>query len=283
MNSVQILSLLVLTSAAAMGGDTGSWEAVTQAPRGATVEVIHAQVKRATGTLVDATEEGITIETTTGISLVARREVRRVSLVRKSRKKRALLGAVLGAAAGAAALALGASAGNIDIQRGLVTGAGAALGAGIGGAFGAMTGGSETIYRARYAEEYVVTEDPVNLEKRPTAVLAISSDTARDVESILNGLGWQAQVAGGIHEAAGLVASYPSVAAVFTEVALHDGNWRDLIEQVKVRRPGLPVFLCAPAGTAELWWDALECGVLDIITPPYSRMVLEQTLARLGV
>lgn len=72
----------------------------------------------------------------------------------------------------------------------------------------------------------------------------------------------------------------PCTEAVFTGIALRDGNWRDLVEQVRLRAPSVPVILCCAAtdGTAELWWDALECNILDIVSPPYSAQTLRRVL-----
>lgn len=79
--------------------------------------------------------------------MIAKTDVVRVSLVKSGRKRRALLGLALGAGAGAAALALAAQAGDIDIRRDLIAGAGAVAGGGIGAPVGASTGGPATIYR----------------------------------------------------------------------------------------------------------------------------------------
>jgi hypothetical protein len=144
----QISLLLTVTGAAITGAEPGDWNAVTQAPRGALVEVIHGGLKRATGVLMEATAESVTIRTDAGSSSFARANVRRLSIVKKSRKKRALLGAAIGAGAGAAAMALSANVGDIDIRRDIVVGVGAALGAAAGAGFGALSGGPETIYRA---------------------------------------------------------------------------------------------------------------------------------------
>lgn len=107
------------------------------------------------------------------------------------------------------------------------------------------------------------------------AVVAMTSGAARAIASALNELGFSVRQTPSVGEAAGLAAGS---AAVFTEVALPDGNWRDLVEQVKLRDPAVPVILCGAAGTAELWWDALECGVLDIVSPPYSVVDLSRVL-----
>ncbi|MBV8896784.1 MAG: hypothetical protein JO051_09750 [Acidobacteriaceae bacterium] len=71
-----------------------------------------------------------------------------------------------------------------------------------------------------------------------------------------------------IEEAAALLNSALGRTIVITEPALKDGNWRDLLEQV--RRSSIPVLLKTSVSTAELWWDALECGIEDVLVAPFS-------------
>jgi DNA-binding NtrC family response regulator len=52
---------------------------------------------------------------------------------------------------------------------------------------------------------------------------------------------------------------------IVTELALADGNWRDLVERVKCIDISTPIVLLTSSSTAELWWDALECGIDDIL------------------
>ena len=71
-----------------------------------------------------------------------------------------------------------------------------------------------------------------------------------------------------IKAAAGLLNSGLGRTVVITELALRDGNWTDLVETV--RSKSIPVLLVSSTSTAELWWDALECGVEDILPAPLS-------------
>jgi DNA-binding NtrC family response regulator len=71
-----------------------------------------------------------------------------------------------------------------------------------------------------------------------------------------------------IEEAAALLKSAVNRTVVVTELALKDGNWRDLLETV--RYSSIPVLLVSSTRTAELWWDALDCGVEDILAAPLS-------------
>ena len=52
---------------------------------------------------------------------------------------------------------------------------------------------------------------------------------------------------------------------IVTELALVDGNWRDLVERMRNIDVCVPVVLATSSSTAELWWDALECGIDDIL------------------
>ena len=52
---------------------------------------------------------------------------------------------------------------------------------------------------------------------------------------------------------------------IVTELALADGNWRDLVERVRCIDITTPIVLVTSSSTAELWWDALECGIEDIL------------------
>jgi DNA-binding NtrC family response regulator len=52
---------------------------------------------------------------------------------------------------------------------------------------------------------------------------------------------------------------------IVTELALADGNWRDLLERMRCIDICIPIVLLTSSSTAELWWDALECGIADIL------------------
>jgi DNA-binding NtrC family response regulator len=93
--------------------------------------------------------------------------------------------------------------------------------------------------------------------------------------------GYEVWRSGSIREAANLVASGRRIAAVITALVFPDGNWRDLTDQVRARDPLLPVLLVTRAPTAELWWDAIEGGVSDILSPTFQPSDLEPSLRRL--
>ena len=72
----------------------------------------------------------------------------------------------------------------------------------------------------------------------------------------------------GIRAAVDLLNSPREKTVIVTELALADGNWRDLIERMRGIDICVPIVLVTSSSTAELWWDALECGIEHIL-PEY--------------
>jgi DNA-binding response OmpR family regulator len=105
----------------------------------------------------------------------------------------------------------------------------------------------------------------------PTTVIFVSRNRPEPgVEDEMEACGLYALWAPSIARAAPLFNSLQDRAVVITELALVDGNWRDLVEQVRFSERPIPIMLLASVRTAELWWDALDCGVEDILLAPLS-------------
>jgi DNA-binding NtrC family response regulator len=68
-----------------------------------------------------------------------------------------------------------------------------------------------------------------------------------------------------IRAAVDLLNSAREKTVIVTELALADGNWRDLVERMRGIDICVPIVLATSSSTAELWWDALECGIVDIL------------------
>ena len=81
-----------------------------------------------------------------------------------------------------------------------------------------------------------------------------------------------------IKAAMALLNSAPGGAVVITELALRDGNWRDLVEELRRLGKPVPVALVSHARTSELWWDALECGIEDVLPSPLTLNSIRQYL-----
>jgi DNA-binding NtrC family response regulator len=71
-----------------------------------------------------------------------------------------------------------------------------------------------------------------------------------------------------IREAVDLLYSAREKTVIVTELAMADGNWRDLVERMRGIDICVPIVLATSSSTAELWWDALECGIEHIL-PEY--------------
>jgi DNA-binding NtrC family response regulator len=108
-------------------------------------------------------------------------------------------------------------------------------------------------------------------KKLPRAVIIVAkSGPEPSIEKELKPRGITVRWARSIKGASCLLESAHSGTLVITELAVRDGNWRDLVERVRNIRKFIPIVLLSPTRTAELWWDALECGVEDILQAPLS-------------
>ena len=102
--------------------------------------------------------------------------------------------------------------------------------------------------------------------RRAGTVIFVSSGSpeagvAQDLEAHGLVLQWARSIRGAVD----LLNTAREKTVVVTELALADGNWRDLVEQVRCIGVSTPVVLVTSSSTAELWWDALECGIYDIL------------------
>jgi DNA-binding NtrC family response regulator len=117
--------------------------------------------------------------------------------------------------------------------------------------------------------------------RRAGTVIFVSNRSPEDtVTQDIEAHGLVIHWAPSIKAAVGLLNSTPKKTVIVTELALTDGNWRDLVERVRCNGILIPIVLLTPASTAELWWDALECGVEDILPSHLTASLLRQFLER---
>ena len=90
------------------------------------------------------------------------------------------------------------------------------------------------------------------------------------IEKEMEARGIRVRWAPSITAATALLDSAPNGAVVITELTLRDGNWRDLVERFRCIGKSVRLALVSQTRTSELWWDALECGVEDILLAPLS-------------
>jgi len=110
--------------------------------------------------------------------------------------------------------------------------------------------------------------------QREEPVSTIMFVSSRKPEAIiaqdLQRRGLKVEWANSIRAAKDLLASASKGTAIVADLALADGNWTDLVEQVRCISSSIPIVLVSSTTTAELWWDALDCGVEDILLAPLS-------------
>jgi len=109
------------------------------------------------------------------------------------------------------------------------------------------------------------SEEPVNTimfvsGRRPEAI----------IEQDLQRRGLKVEWANSIKAAKDLLASASQRTAIVADLALADGNWTDLVKQLRSISSSIPIVLVSSTITAELWWNALDCDVEDILLAPLS-------------
>ena len=121
------------------------------------------------------------------------------------------------------------------------------------------------------------SEEPVN-----TIIFVSGKKPEAVIEQDLQRCGLKVEWASSIKTAKYVLASASERTAIVADLVLTDGNWTDLIEQVRCISSSIPIVLVSSTITAELWWDALDYGVEDILLAPLSASRLCDILGRSG-
>ena len=117
----------------------------------------------------------------------------------------------------------------------------------------------------------------MQIEKRAGSVILVSNrDLDASVAAGVEASGMEVRWVPSIASALDLLRAGADHAVLVTELALPDGNWRDLVEQVKNLENSVPIVLVSSAISAELWWDALESGIQDVLHAPLTAPLLRQ-------
>ncbi len=114
----------------------------------------------------------------------------------------------------------------------------------------------------------------------PGTLIFVGASGTAAIEQEMEARGVKAYWACSIDAAVALLNAARDRTVLITELALADGNWRDLVERVRCVGSHVPIVLVTSTSTAELWWDALECGVEDILSGPLSASRLCELVAR---
>jgi len=107
-------------------------------------------------------------------------------------------------------------------------------------------------------------------EPAKTTIVLCATSALPEIENEIEARGIRVRWASSITAATALLDSAPNGTVVITELALGDGNWRDLVERLRCIGKPVRLALVSQIRTSELWWDALECGIEDILLAPLS-------------
>ena len=121
------------------------------------------------------------------------------------------------------------------------------------------------------------SEEPVN-----TILFVNGRKPEAAIEQDLQRRGLKVEWASSIKTAKNVLASASERTAIVADLVLTDGNWTDLVEQVRRISSSIPIVLVSSTITAELWWDALDCDVEDILLAPLSASRLCDIVGRSG-
>ncbi len=66
------------------------------------------------------------------------------------------------------------------------------------------------------------------------------------------------------------------VQVVLTDVALSDGNWWSVLEDIAQSHTNAELILCTGIAEPTLWCDALDRGAYDLLVEPYEREEVER-------
>jgi len=86
--------------------------------------------------------------------------------------------------------------------------------------------------------------------------------------------------AAGAAPALELLAAQPDVRLVLTDLRMSDVDGLDLLEQIKLRRPELPVILMSAHGTVESAVRAMNGGAIDYLSKPLDLEALQRVVDR---
>jgi DNA-binding NtrC family response regulator len=123
----------------------------------------------------------------------------------------------------------------------------------------------QSVASARSVESGSVRESMQTYRRAGTVIFVSNRGPEAAIAQDIETCGLVLQWASSIRAAVDLLNSAHEKTVIVAELALADGNWRDLVERMRGIDICVPIVLATSSSTAELWWDALECGIDDIL------------------
>ena len=116
------------------------------------------------------------------------------------------------------------------------------------------------------------------MPERLTALVVMSERGCAHLLDQLQALQADVRTAASCAEAFDLLRDDPDVTLVLTDLYLSDGNWSDVLRQVRERHANAKVVVCLRVADERLWTQVLEAGGFDALVEPYQESEVRRIL-----
>jgi len=115
------------------------------------------------------------------------------------------------------------------------------------------------------------------------ALLAVglSNEEMGSLGGLLTGGGWNIRTAGGWTQVFLRLREGP-YRAVICQSILPDGDWRDVLDELRLCSSPPPLIVTCRLADASLWAEVLDAGGFDVLPSPFEASELIRTLERAG-
>jgi len=111
--------------------------------------------------------------------------------------------------------------------------------------------------------------------------VGLSSEEAASLSSLLTRRGWAIRDAGGWTQVF-LRLRERAYRAVICEASLPDGDWRDVLDELRLCTNPPPLIVTSPFADAHLWAEVLDSGAHDVLPYPFEARELVRVLELTG-
>jgi DNA-binding NtrC family response regulator len=116
---------------------------------------------------------------------------------------------------------------------------------------------------------------------RVLLTVGLSGEEAASLQEILAGRGWEIRSASGWTQVF-LRLRERSYRAVICESSLPDGDWRDVLDELRLCTLPPPLIVTSPFADAHLWAEVLDAGGYDVLPYPFEARELIRVLEQMG-
>lgn len=116
--------------------------------------------------------------------------------------------------------------------------------------------------------------------KQGSTVLLVSGGggTNLALRKVLSEAGIEVRVVGSCEEVRDILREFEAPAVLFSETALPDGTWMDILDLATQAERRVPVVVVSRVVDINLYINALENGASDFIVPPFNQQDISHVL-----